>query len=165
MKDLQLEEKTKKALIWITDILNKHNISFQISGGFSAKIYGSPRPLNDIDIDIPEYGFEKIVDEVKEYIVFGPEHYVDEKWDLMLMTLNYFGQEIDIGGSENLKIFDEKNNKWLPFPTDFNKVVYFVVAGIKVPVIPKEDLIEYKSYLNGDHQKIDIDSVKKSLSI
>lgn len=165
MVEIKLEEKTKKALIWITEILNKYNIPFQISGGLSAKVYGSPRPLNDIDIDIPEYGFEKIADEVREYTIFGPEHYVDKKWDLLLITLNYFGQEIDIGGSENLKIFDEKSNKWLSFPTDFNKVVYTLISGVKVPVIPKQDLIEYKSYLNGNHQKIDINSIKNSLSI
>ena len=157
--EIKLEDKTLKALVWITEILNKHNVPFQISGGFSARIYGSPRPLNDIDIDVPEEDLEKIFNEVKDYVIYGPDHYIDKKWDLQLMTLNYFGQEIDIGGSENLKIFDSENNKWLPFPTDFSKVVWTSVSGIKIPVIPKEDLIEYKSYLDGEHQKVDISSI------
>jgi len=160
--EIQLEEKTKKALIWITEILNKHKIPFQISGGLSAKLYGSPRSLNDIDIDIPEEGFKKIISEVKKYIIFGPERYIDKKWDLQLMTLNYFSQEIDISGSEHLKIFDSKNNQWLSFPIDFKKVVWIPITGIKLPVISKEDLIKYKSYLDGDHQQIDINAIQNS---
>ncbi|MFA5773424.1 MAG: MazG-related protein [Candidatus Paceibacterota bacterium] len=158
---IKWEEKTKNALLWITEILNKHNIPFQISGGLSAKLYGSPRPLNDIDIDIPEEGFKKIINDVKEYIIFGPKQYIDKKWDLKLMTLNYFGQKIDIGGTEYLKIFDSKNNKWLPFSTNFKKVVWLSFIGIKLPIIPAEELIKYKTYLDGDHQQIDINAVQK----
>ena len=46
------QEKTVDALRWIVGILEKKNILYQISGGFAAKLYGSSRPLNDIDIDI-----------------------------------------------------------------------------------------------------------------
>jgi predicted nucleotidyltransferase len=150
--EIQVEEKTKNALLWITEILNRHNIPFQICGGLAAKLYGSPRPLNDIDIE-----------EVKEYIIFGPEQYLDEKWDLWLMTLNYFGQEIDIGGAIHLKIFDSQHDVWVPFPVDFAKVAWVPVAGIKVPVITKEDLIIYKSLLDGDHQQVDIIAVRYSM--
>ena len=157
--ETQLAEKTKNALLWITGILNKHEIPFQISGGFAAKLYGSPRPLNDIDIDIPEDRFEEIYDEVKDYYTLPPQQYIDKKWYIWLMTLNYEGQEIDISGGNTLKIHSAKTNTWLPFPADFEKVVWIPVAGIKVPVIPKEDLAQYKSYLDGDHQQVDIKAI------
>jgi hypothetical protein len=158
--EIQLDEKTNNALLWITGILNKHKIPFQISGGFAAKLYGSPRPLNDIDIDIPEDRFEEIHDEVKNYYTMPPQQYVDKKWNLWLMTLNYEGQEIDVGGGINLKIHDDKNDVWLPFSVDFGQVVWISVAGITVPVIPKEELVRYKSYLDGAHQQIDIDAIQ-----
>ena len=44
----------KAALIWITNILKKHQIPFQISGGLAAIAYGASRSLADIDIDIPD---------------------------------------------------------------------------------------------------------------
>ena len=157
--EIELEEKTKKALLWIIEILNQQKISFQISGGFAAKLYGSARSLNDIDIDIPENEFTKIVTEVKGYITFGPRQFKDKKWDIFLMTLNYFGQEIDIG-SENFKIFDSNSKQWLSFSTVPNKVIWMPVAGITVPVIAKEELIHYKSYLDGEHQKTDIDTIQ-----
>lgn len=150
---------TKKALKWIVDILNKHQVPFQISGGCAAKIYGSPRELNDIDINIPENYFEKILADVKPYIIFGPTQYKDKKWDLYLMTLNYLGQEIDIGG-QNAKISTKDRSQWVDFRTDFSKVVKKDFLGLEVPVIPKEDLISYKQMLDGEHQQVDIESVK-----
>ncbi|KKR62846.1 hypothetical protein A2643_00740 [Candidatus Nomurabacteria bacterium RIFCSPHIGHO2_01_FULL_39_220] len=156
--DIKLEEKTKNALIWIVDILNKHQIPFQISGGFAAKMHGSPRPLNDIDIDIPQDQFSKITSEVKKYITYAPGYFKDKKWNLYIMTLNYHGQEIDIG-SADVKIYDNASQTWLPFATNFEKSVWKEVAGIKVPVMPKEELIFYKKFLDGEHQKVDIEAL------
>ena len=51
-KIMVFEQKTIDALKWIVDIFNKYNIPYRIGGGFAAKIYGSPRPLNDIDFGI-----------------------------------------------------------------------------------------------------------------
>ena len=150
---------TEKALLWIVSILNNKKIPFQISGGFAAKIYGSPRELNDIDIDILDENFPDIFEDVKQYIIYGPENYKDEKWDALLMTLNYEGQDIDITGTTNGKISNKDKSVWLQYPCDFNKVIYKEVFGITVPVIPKEDLINYKRELDGEHQLIDIEAI------
>ncbi|MEK6812635.1 MAG: hypothetical protein AABX86_00805 [Nanoarchaeota archaeon] len=49
-----MEKKTIDALQWIIGILKKNNATYQISGGFAARLYNSPRLLNDIDIEIPD---------------------------------------------------------------------------------------------------------------
>ena len=154
-----MEKDTKGALEWIVGILEKYEVPFQISGGCAAKIYGSPRELNDIDIDIPENYFSKIISDVKPYIIYGPDQYKDNKWDLYLMTLNYAGQEIDIG-SGNAKISTKDRDKWIDFSTDFSKAVKKTFLGLEVPVIPKEDLVNYKQLLDGEHQQVDIESIK-----
>ena len=155
----EMTRDTKRALGWIVGILKKHQVPFQISGGCAAKIYGSPRELSDIDIDIPEDCFEKIIDDVKSFIIYGPEQYKDQKWDLYLMTLNYTGQEIDIGG-QKAKISTKNRTKWVDFNSDFSKAVKKEFLGLEVPVIPKEDLISYKQLLDGNHQQVDIESIK-----
>ncbi len=154
-----MNKKTEQAFHWITEILGRHKIPFVITGGFAAKIYGSPRPLNDIDIDIPDERMKDILEDIKPYAIFGPAHFKDERWDLLLATLNYNGQEIDISGGDHLKICDARTGKWLDNRTDFKKVTEKEIFGKIVPVIPKEDLVAYKSMLIGDHQLIDIAAI------
>lgn len=157
------QEKTINALKWIVEILNSKNIPYQISGGFAAKMYGSGRLLNDIDIDIPEERFKDILEEVKPYIIFRPEHINDGKWDMELMTLNFKGQEIDIGGAYEAKVSNKDRTKWIPIPVDFSKVNRIELEGILVNFISPKDLIEYKQHLDGEHQLQDIKAVESYL--
>jgi len=156
-----LNSKAKHALIWITDILQKQNISFQITGGLAAKIYGVARELSDIDIDIPEDQLVRIETEVKKYITFGPAHLTTDLWDLWLMTLNYEGQEIDLGGSQKTKIFDRAKNAWHEIPTDFAKSNWIEIFDRKLPFISREELISYKSILARDVDLLDIQQIMK----
>ncbi len=153
------------ALKWITEILKKHDVQFQISGGLAAHIYGAEREVNDIDIDIPEEQMELIVSDIQDFITFGPADYIDEKWNLKLITLNYKGQEIDIGGAYKTKIFDDKSQSWISSPADLNSSEIHTFQGIELPVVEPKSLIAYKSLLNGEHQKSDIEAVKKYCGI
>lgn len=153
------ETKITNALVWITNILNDKSIPFQISGGLAAKIYGSPRPLNDIDIDIAEENFINIYENVKSYIIYGPDQYQDKKWDCYLMTLNYFGQEIDICGAYNTKITTKDNKTWIKLPTNLKNVNYQEYLGITLPVMPRQELVDYKRQLDGEYQLVDINSI------
>ena len=138
-------KNTENALKWIVNILESKKVRFQITGGFAAGLYGSNRELADIDIDINDDDFEKITNEVKQYIIFGPEQFKDENWDLKLMTLEYEGQVIDICGEST--IFDKNNNKWMLIKTDFSNSNHVNTYGIDIPVITKESLVAYKSKL------------------
>ena len=161
---MNTNKKLADALKWIVLILRKHDVPFQISGGFAANIYGAKRPVNDIDMDIPEDKMELLLPDLKPYITFGPAEYKDEKWNLELITLNYNGQEIDIGGAFNTKIFDEKNKVWENYPAKFETAQVQTVYGIEVPVVRPQDLIGYKKLLSGEHQKVDIAAVQEYIS-
>ncbi len=150
------ERNTEEALRWIVGLLNTHSIPFQISGGFAARLYGSSRELADIDIGIPDDRFEELYPEVKEYITFGPVRYLDEEWDLKLMTLKYKNQEIDIAGEDDIKIFDKANNVWVSARRDLSISEQIEVFGLTVPVIPKADLVAYKKKLMREVDQADL---------
>lgn len=154
--DLIPMENTEKALIWIVTILRKHNIPFQITGGFAARIYGSTRTLADIDIDIAGDRITELAGLVREYITYGPEQYKDEKYDLMIMTLNYMGQNIDID-PEVIKIYNAEKKEWVTSTANIQNAIEREVYGIKVPVIPVDELIKYKLELRRD---VDLQDVK-----
>lgn len=154
--------KTREAFHWIIFTLRKHKIPFQISGGLAAKAYGSTRELADIDIDIPEKRVPEILSDINKFIIFGPGKYKDKNWDIFLITLRYQGQDIDLGGFGTAKIFDKRKRKWIRYPIDSSKTAIKKVFGLKVPVISKKNLIEYKSGLQRKVDKIDIAIIKNS---
>ena len=160
---MDIVPRTREALEWIIGILSDHSIPYQISGGFAAKLYGSPRDLNDIDLDVPDAALPELLELVRPYVTDDLTHYEDGKWDLNIMTLDYKGQEIDIGGADEVKVSNLERTKFIPIPSDLTRAVNMEVAGLTVKVMPPEDLIAYKQHLDGDHQVVDIEAVKKYL--
>ncbi len=152
------------ALSWIVSILRKHDIPFQLSGGFAAHQYGATRPVNDIDIDLPEDKIDVLLPDIGPYIVFSPGRYRDEKWDLLLVTLDYYGQEIDLGGAYDTKIFDKATGEWIRFPARLDAARMMRVFGIEVPVVAPDDLIAYKRLLDGEHQRSDAAAISAFLA-
>src|SRR5690606_24524624 len=132
------------------NILQRHSIPFQVTGGLASIIYGVDRELADIDISIPENKFKEILSDINNYIEFGPKNYLDEEWDLQLMTLKYKNQYIDIGGAYEKKNFDKTNQRWVNTPSNFSRSVYREIYGLRVPIIAKEDLIAYKKIIQRD---------------
>jgi hypothetical protein len=152
---------TKEALIWITNIIQKYKIPFQITGGLAVRAYGSTRQLADIDIEIPEDSFVKIQDEVSSYIIFGPEQYKSERWDLFLMTLIYNGQEIDLSGSYRTKIYSITDKIWITLSVDLSKANDVNLYGVSLPVIRRDDLIAYKKILARPVDLLDLEFLEQ----
>lgn len=160
-----MEEKTLKALHWIVEILNKHNIPYRIGGGFAAHVYGADRPINDIDITFPGKYFPVIIPEIAEYITYPFGHSKDEKWDCNGLTLEYDGQEIDMTDIDTLRMSNLDKTKWFQTKDNFRKypTVMTKIDGIDVSIIDPRDLIAYKSEMNGEHQAADVVAVKRFL--
>ncbi len=149
-------KNTEVAFHWIVGIFREHKIPFLIFGGFAARLYGATRKLADIDIDISEDRFPELVSHLQPYATFGPARYLDENWDLLLMTLVYQGQEIDICGAYEAKIFDQTKREWINLKADFFKAQIMNVYGTEVPVISREDLMGYKKKLAREVDLIDV---------
>jgi len=156
-----MARKTGEALKWIVGILRRYKIPFQIAGGFAAKIYGSKRLLNDIDIDAPDARIKDIVPDVKRYVLFGPGRESKEGFDVYILTVKYKGEMIDISGCDSGKLFDSKQRKWIRDRADLSKAVKKKVFGIVVPVISKEELIKYKRKLKREVDLVDIRELKE----
>lgn len=156
------EKDTEGAFKWIIEILNRHNIPFQLKGGFASRLYGVDRELADIDISIPENRFDELLPDIKDFIKSGPEQYLDEEWDIKLITLKYKGQYIDLAGAFEKKNFDKTNGVWVSTPSHFETSVFMDVYGINVPVISKEDLVAYKKLILRDVDIIDVNFLENN---
>ncbi len=160
-----MEKKTRNALHWIVGILNKHNIPYRIGGGFAAHFYGSPREINDIDISLSGVHFPTILSEVSEYIIAGPKHYSNEKWDCDTLSLNYEGQEIDITDVDTLRMSNLEMKTWYQTKDHFRKyeAVPMEIEGLIVQLMDPRDLVAYKKELadkEHQYQMIDVKAVE-----
>lgn len=161
---IELNKKVMQGLKWIVAILDNNRIPYKIGGGFAAKIYGSPREVNDIDISLSGKYFDIIVSEVSNYITAGPKHYLNEKWDCNTLSVNYNGQDIDMTDVDTLKMTDLTKTKWMNVKEHrlFEGIITDI-NGLAVSIMDPRDLISYKKELGGEHQQIDIDAIQKYL--
>ena len=113
--------------------------------------------MADIDIDVPGSKIKFLSKKVSEYIIFGPKLYRDRHWNLLLMTLNYKGQVIDVCSGDHTKIFDHNRKKWLSIKTDFKKSEMRYFDGLRLPIQTESELIDYKKKLG---RKVDIEDIK-----
>ena len=148
---------TKKAFLWMINILEENNIKYRISGGLAARAYGAKRKIADIDIEVLEKDIDNVYERVKDFVVYGPKIYKDENWDLMLMTLKYQGQEIDVAAVES-KIFSKKIKAWMKKPGNLKDSNLKNIFGIKVYVEKLEFLVRYKKILSRD---VDIEDLRQ----
>lgn len=157
-----MNSKTIKALHWIVGILDENNISYRIGGGLAAHLYGSGRPVNDVDISLSGKYFSTIVPLVKDYIVAGPKHYENEKWNCTTLSLEYDGQEIDLTDVDTLHMSNRNQTKWLRNKEIYDKHpdVEMSAEGVKVTLMHPRVLIEYKKELDGEHQETDIAAIE-----
>jgi hypothetical protein len=155
----------ESSLRWIVGILHEQRIPFVVTGGFAAHLYGSGRPVNDIDLDIPTRDLSRIAPFVQEFIAFGPSHYLNEAWDLTLLNLDHAGQEIDISGADSIRIYDPRSSRWVDSRTDLGDHTVMDVFGVRLPVASPRALL-YKEMLAAwghQHQRTDVEAIRKRL--
>src|SRR3989338_3523956 len=143
----KLPPRVSHALKWITNILDKEQISYQICGGVSARFFGAKRPINDIDIDIKEADFPKLHKLIKSFVMYGPEIYRDKKWDVLMMSLVYKNQLIELTNADNAKIFDAEVSKWKIFKYNLRNVYTVSWGENQIKLMGPKNIIEYKKLL------------------
>lgn len=154
-----MNKNSEEAFNYIIYVLRKNKLEFRVTGGLAANIYGSKRELVDIDIEVKNKDINLIFKQVKKYVIFGPGNYKDREFNLLLLTLNYKGQKIDISGIYNYYLFNKKTKKWQKERINLSNSVKMKVYDKIVPVIYKKDLIKYKNKIRRKVDIIDIENL------
>jgi hypothetical protein len=156
-------KNTRESLKWIASILNQNDITYRLGGGMAMKLYGSERPVNDIDISVSGKDFRKIIPLTKDYITSEPRHYKNEKWDCNTLSLSHNGQEIDLTDVDTLRMSSKDKNQWIKNKDIYEKYsdVKIDIDGIEINLMNPKTLLEYKKELDGKHQEEDIIFLEK----
>lgn len=154
------QKKYKKALKWVVEILRRNKIKFNVLGGLAAYAYGSKRMLVDIDFSMSYKNMKKLAGLTKEHVVEFPEKVSEDLWKGGYMEINYKGIAIEIGEAGKTKFFNSKLKKWEKFPEGLAISKDRNVLGLNIPVMPKKNLIKYKSKLGRDVDIVDLSNLK-----
>ena len=158
--DSPLSSDQKRALRYIVSLLQGNNISFQITGGLAAVLYGARRPVYDIDIDVCENDIPKIREIFLKDIVTDYHHLQDEKFDLYLLILSVYGVSVDISQLERACIYDVRGER-VEMQSDIARAKNIAWEDMALPVQDKQELITYKTILNRDIDLSDIQEMSK----
>jgi len=154
-------QKIGQALSWIVALLNRHNIPYQICGGFAAKAYGATRPLVDIDFyaslqDSPHV--QLFMDEIRPYLIREFMPHLSASWDITYLALNYHGMHIEIAESTtHPRFYNRRDGRWEEQVIDYAASTHILLYGVNIAIMPKDELLAYKSMLDRevDHQDIE----------
>lgn len=145
-----------EALSWIVEMFRRVDVPFQVVGGLAARAYGAKRPLVDLDFYIPTSRLDDIADVTAAFVSRPPSHYRDECWDLIFMKLEYQGQPIEIGGADGARYFDRQASRWHEAGIRFDVSVERTIFGVSLPIMPIDQLIEYKQRLDREVDRQDV---------
>lgn len=145
-----------EALRWITARLEELEVPFQVAGGLAAVAHGASRPLNDIDLYVPEGSLSTLRSELADHHSHGPERYRDEQWDCYFMEVHHAAEEIELAEAGRTRYRRGPDAPWHGADVDFDNPVRREAFGVELPVMPLEDLIAYKRRLGRHVDREDV---------
>lgn len=152
--------KISQALSWIVSLLNQHQIQYQIVGGLAAQAYGAKRPLVDIDLYMPFDQTQAALAAMKPYLTRAPASHRSTAWDLVFLALEYEGVEIEIGDSStDPRFYNRIDQQWEAQAIDYAASKIVRLYGVDVTVMPKAELVRYKTMLDREVDHLDIQQI------
>ncbi len=150
------------ALRWITQILNDLAIPHQVVGGLAARAYGSTRPLADIDLYVPdEAALSRLASACGEHLRRPPAHHRDEHWDLTFPKLRWNGWTVEAAAASTAKVWDRRTRAWAPAAIRFEDSDVREVEGVRLPVMQRPQLVDYKAGLGREVDQLDLAALEQ----
>lgn len=150
------EHQVGEALAWIAGLLAELSVPFLVVGGLAARAYGSGRPVIDIDLYVPADGARRVAAAVEPHVTRPLAPHRDEHWDLEFMQLEYRGQAIELGIADGARYRDARAGRWREAAVDFGAAETHELFGVRVPVMPREQLVAYKRRLRRAVDRADL---------
>jgi hypothetical protein len=144
----------------VVALLTRYRVPYQICGGLAAKAYGATRPLVDIDIYASLEGspsFHPFMEEVRPYLIREWAPYRSAAWDLRFLALSYQGMQIELAESgAKPRFYNQREHRWEDQVIAFAASAHMLLYGVEVAIMPKDELVAYKSLLDRAVDHLDI---------
>jgi len=151
------QERVGPALAWVVGELERRVIPYQVVGGLAARAWGGSREVVDIDLYVPLDQARQFLIDIGEYVVWGPQYYYSENWDITFMKIDFGNQRIEIADASSApRFFNTLEDRWEEQTIDYSSSVRREVFGVECNVMPRGELIRYKKALDRPVDRIDV---------
>jgi len=99
----------------------------------------------DIDVEVVQKDIQLVAALLRDYTIRPLSRFVDEEFDLMLLTIRIHDVEVDINQVEDAFLFTKGIKT--PLDTDISRKNRRCFLGLEMYVQPLSDLIKYKKLL------------------
>ena len=93
----------------------------------------------------------------QQFISKAAAHRQEEGWDLTYVQFKYEGVKVEVGNADGAQIFDAGNETWVPLNIDFSRYATVQLLGLNLPLMLKDDLVQYKTALS---RPVDIEDIR-----
>lgn len=150
-----------KALEWIEGKLRYAGALRLYCGGLAVRAYGGTRPLNDIDLFVPDAHFWPLVDALHDFVRKPATRQQEAGWDLTYVQFVYEGVKIEIGSDDRPRIQDRASGEWVALDIDYATVELRTYEGCTIPLMAHKQLIAYKRTLGREVDLIDVGEIDR----
>lgn len=144
-----------RTLKFLISTLDSHQIKYQVTGGLAGNICGSTWPLHDIDLEVAQKDMERVASLFRDCTIRPLARFVDQEFDLMLLTLRLSDVEVDINQAEDAFVFTKEGVR-IKLDTDLSRAKSISFLGLTLYVQPLEALIRYKELLGRKEDGLDL---------
>ncbi|MCP1727268.1 hypothetical protein J2T60_001233 [Natronospira proteinivora] len=144
----QREAGIREALVQLLSMLWDREVDYLIVGGLAAIAHGAWRPLNDIDLLVPESDLHEIAREWQAYQSKPLDRHVGGQWDVVYAQFVIEGIVIEIGSASDTYIQRADTGQWHPLEVDLAQYELREPFDLRMKVMPRRELIQYKQLLD-----------------
>ena len=140
--------------------MERHCVPYVVVGGLAARAYGAIRPVVDIDLYAPFDLAGAALGEMQPNVIWGPQRYADDHWDLTFLKADFRGRRVELGDSSNApRFFDARAGRWVSQHIDYGASVRVELFGVRTAVMPKQELVSYKLALGRRVDLVDVGQI------
>ncbi len=134
-----------RVLNQVVNILETHQIRYQITGGLAGNFYGSTWPVHDLDFDVLEADLARVYHSFEPWTIAPPDRQIDRDREALQLSLQMDGVAIDFTAAESA--YALRGQKRVPLKIDLTTAHRARCYGRSMWVQSLQGLIARKTLL------------------
>jgi hypothetical protein len=156
------EDRAAEVLAWLSDLFRDRGVEYAAAGGLAARAWGATRPLVDLDFFVHADDLDRLEADLEPYVARPLTALTDDHWDLTFLRLEYSGIPLELCVAEGARYREAATGEWHDACPSFSGCPEREVLGVKVRIMDRDDLLEYKRRVDRAVDRADVAAIERA---